>query len=64
MRRTPMIALFVVLGAGVAIQGVPFDCHSNETVWPWYSYAAPIAWFVAATLGSRHPGGARQSSDD
>lgn len=24
-----------------------FDCHSNETVWPWYSYIAPISWSVA-----------------
>ena len=24
-----------------------FDCHSNETVWPWYSYIAPISWRVA-----------------
>jgi len=23
-----------------------FDCHSNETVWPWYSYVAPISWLV------------------
>jgi hypothetical protein len=22
------------------------DCHSNETVYPWYSYVVPIAWFV------------------
>jgi hypothetical protein len=21
-----------------------FDCHSNETVWPWYSNIAPISW--------------------
>jgi hypothetical protein len=21
-----------------------FDCHSNETVWPWYSNLAPISW--------------------
>ena len=19
-----------------------FDCHSNETTWPWYTYVAPI----------------------
>jgi hypothetical protein len=25
-----------------------FDCHSNETVWPWYSYVAPISLRVAA----------------
>lgn len=23
-----------------------FDCHSNETVWPWYSRVAPISWLV------------------
>jgi len=22
------------------------DCHSNETVWPWYSHVAPISWLV------------------
>jgi hypothetical protein len=24
-----------------------FDCHSNETVWPWYSNIAPVSWLVA-----------------
>lgn len=23
-----------------------FDCHSNETRWPWYAYVAPISWLV------------------
>lgn len=22
------------------------DCHSNETVWPWYSGIAPVSWKV------------------
>jgi hypothetical protein len=22
------------------------DCHSNQTVWPWYSYVAPVSWVV------------------
>lgn len=22
------------------------DCHSNETVWPWYSSIAPISWLT------------------
>lgn len=22
------------------------DCHSNETVWPWYSIIAPVSWLV------------------
>lgn len=24
-----------------------YDCHSNETVWPWYSRVAPVSWLVA-----------------
>ncbi len=24
-----------------------FDCHSNETVWPWYSHVAPVSWLTA-----------------
>jgi hypothetical protein len=23
-----------------------FDCHSNESVWPWYSYVAPVSWLI------------------
>lgn len=23
-----------------------FDCHSNETVWPWYSNFAPVSWLI------------------
>ena len=23
-----------------------FDCHSNETIWPWYSNIAPVSWLV------------------
>lgn len=23
-----------------------FDCHSNETEWPWYSHVAPVSWLV------------------
>jgi mono/diheme cytochrome c family protein len=23
-----------------------FDCHSNETVWRWYSHIAPVSWLV------------------
>lgn len=22
------------------------DCHSNQTVWPWYSKVAPVSWLV------------------
>ncbi len=23
-----------------------YDCHSNETAWPWYSRVAPVSWLV------------------
>jgi cytochrome c551/c552 len=23
-----------------------YDCHSNETVWPWYSAIAPVSWLL------------------
>ena len=23
-----------------------FDCHSNQTAWPWYSHIAPASWYV------------------
>ncbi len=27
-----------------------FDCHSNETVWPWYSNVAPLSWFIQSEV--------------
>jgi hypothetical protein len=24
-----------------------YDCHSNETVWPWYARIAPVSWWIA-----------------
>ena len=29
-----------------------FDCHSNETVWPWYSKIAPISWGIVGDVKS------------
>jgi mono/diheme cytochrome c family protein len=26
------------------------DCHSNETVWPWYSFVAPASWLVQSDV--------------
>jgi hypothetical protein len=33
-----------------------FDCHSNETVWPWYSNVAPVSWLNQRDVdgGRRH----------
>lgn len=24
-----------------------WNCHSNETDWPWYGYVAPVSWYLA-----------------
>jgi hypothetical protein len=24
------------------------DCHSNATVWPWYTQVAPVSWLMAS----------------
>ncbi len=48
-----------------------YDCHSNETVWPWYGQVAPVSWLVARdialgreavnySLWSRYPAGERR----
>ncbi len=27
-----------------------YDCHSNETAWPWYSNIAPMSWLVQSDV--------------
>jgi hypothetical protein len=27
-----------------------YNCHSNETVWPWYSNVAPVSWLLASDV--------------
>ena len=33
-----------------------YDCHSNETRWPWYAHLAPASWIVARDVnqGRKH----------
>jgi len=28
------------------VKAACFDCHSNESIWPWYSQVAPVSWLV------------------
>lgn len=30
---------------GLAVRAC-FDCHSNETEWPWYANVAPVSWLI------------------
>jgi len=27
-----------------------YNCHSNETVWPWYSNVAPASWLLGSDV--------------
>lgn len=27
-----------------------YDCHSNESRWPWYSNVAPVSWLVQSDV--------------
>jgi hypothetical protein len=33
-----------------------FDCHSQDTLWPWYARIAPVSWLVAHDVheGRKH----------
>jgi cytochrome c551/c552 len=30
---------------GLAVRAC-YDCHSNQTVWPWYAQIAPVSWLI------------------
>jgi hypothetical protein len=30
----------------VVLRGACYDCHSNETRWPWYGAIAPVSWLM------------------
>jgi len=48
-RSNPPVGTEVPAPANVraVLRRACYDCHSNETVWPWYSKVAPVSWLVA-----------------
>ena len=38
------------------IKSACYDCHSNETVYPWYAEIAPVSWYLASHVndGKEH----------
>ena len=48
-RTNPPVEMNVPASASVdaVLRRACYDCHSNETVWPWYSNVAPVSWLVA-----------------
>jgi hypothetical protein len=43
-----------------------FDCHSNETAWPWYARIAPGSWLMARDVkkGRAHMNMSEWTDDD
>lgn len=39
-----------------SLRAACYDCHSDETRWPFYSRVAPISWLIASDVdeGRRH----------
>lgn len=50
----PMQEIHANLAVDPAVAGVFArscnDCHSNRTVWPWYSHVAPASWLVISDV--------------
>jgi hypothetical protein len=57
-RTNPPVTSEIPASAAVdsVIRRACYDCHSNQTVWPWYSRVAPISFIVARDVheGRRH----------
>ena len=43
-------------GVAASLRAACYDCHSHETVWPWYAHVAPGSWLVTSDVngGRRH----------
>jgi hypothetical protein len=50
-RTNPPVDPLLELRAPANVQAILerscYDCHSNETRWPWYSNIAPMSWALA-----------------
>jgi Haem-binding domain len=48
--RTIHAALTIEPTVASALTRACNDCHSNQTVWPWYSKVAPASWLVVSDV--------------
>ena len=39
-----------------SLRAACYDCHSNETKWPWYSRVSPVSWWIVDHIkdGRKH----------
>ena len=40
----------VAPGVKPVLKRACYNCHSNETVWPWYSSVAPVSWLIGSDV--------------
>ena len=45
--RTIRAKLGAASGLVAVLDRACHDCHSNSTVWPWYTQIAPVSWLMA-----------------
>ena len=45
--RTIQAHLGTTSGVAAILDRACGDCHSNTTVWPWYTHVAPLSWLMA-----------------
>jgi hypothetical protein len=57
----PVVADFIAAAnppapVAASLRAACYDCHSHETIWPWYSHIAPVSWLVVSdtTEGREH----------
>lgn len=53
-RSNPPVESAVIAPAHVqnVMRRACYDCHSHETVWPWYSRVAPVSFLIAHDVKS------------
>jgi len=44
--RTIQAHVGTATGLGAVLDRACGDCHSNRTVWPWYTEVAPVSWLM------------------
>lgn len=45
--RPPASPLQAPADVAAVLQRSCYDCHSAQTIWPWYSRIAPVSWYIA-----------------
>jgi hypothetical protein len=47
INRTIQAQIGTASGLAAVLDRACSDCHSNRTVWPWYTQIAPVSWAMA-----------------